>query len=99
MTVPWQSSRAGELRITESCGVILEVLGKSLLSDAEALQEKQFGEICSINTPASWDAPEQLPAAAAPQRAGRVQWGTCHHPQGSCQGKPDTRTLPREVQD
>lgn len=39
------------------------MLGKSLLSDAEALQQKRLGVICSINTLASRDAPEQLPGA------------------------------------
>lgn len=100
MAVPWQSRRAQNHRELWSDP---EVLGKSSLSDAEALQQKQLGAICSINTPASWDAPEQLPAAVAAQRAGRAQGRMCHHPQGSCQGKPltgsDTRISPREVRD
>lgn len=89
MAAPRHRSRAQN----QSCGAILEVLGKSSLSDAEALQQKQLGTICSINTPASWDPP----AAAAPQREGRAERATL--PRAAATGnlhQPDTRTSPRE---
>lgn len=50
----------------------LEAPDKSSLLNPEALQQKQLHAICSINTQASRDAPESLPAAEAPRGAGRA---------------------------
>lgn len=50
----------------------LEAPDKTSLLNPEALQQKQLHAICSINTQASQDAPELLPAAEAPWGVGRA---------------------------
>lgn len=79
-----------ELQAAQSRG-LLEVLDKSLLLNPEALQQKQLCAICSINTQASQDAPELLPAAEAPRRGGRAAAEAVppSHCQ-PCRGKPST---------
>lgn len=73
----------------------LEAPEKSFVWRTEALQQKQPGAACSINTQARQDTPQSLPAAEAPQRGGEPPRGPC--PPCCCQHPPGAPPRPVPV--